>query len=52
MPTPDTSRSTARAGATFTYAAPSIVEIAEALSALTGEPHPLARDHRHPLAPR
>ena len=31
---------------------PRIVEIAEALSALTGEPHSLARGHRHPLAPR
>ncbi|MFE7800858.1 tyrosine-type recombinase/integrase [Nocardia sp. NPDC057440] len=39
-------------GATLTYTTPSIVEPAEALSAITGQPHPLARDVRHPLAPR
>ncbi|MBF6497407.1 tyrosine-type recombinase/integrase [Nocardia cyriacigeorgica] len=38
--------------ATFTYVRPSLVELAEAVSVLTGEPHPLARAQRHPLAPR
>ncbi|WP_327096994.1 site-specific integrase [Nocardia vinacea] len=38
--------------ATFTYVRASLVELAEAVSALTGEPHPLAREHRHALAPR
>ncbi|WP_433664571.1 tyrosine-type recombinase/integrase [Nocardia sp. CA-128927] len=42
----------ARSATTFTYVRPSVVELAEALAALTGEPHPLARNGRHPLAPR
>ncbi|WP_433678378.1 tyrosine-type recombinase/integrase [Nocardia sp. CA-119907] len=39
-------------GATPIYTRASIVEVAEALVALTGQPHPLARAVRHPLAPR
>jgi hypothetical protein len=38
--------------ATPIYTGASIVEVAEALVALTGQPHPLARKVRHPLAPR
>ncbi|MCX4097674.1 tyrosine-type recombinase/integrase [Nocardia sp. alder85J] len=34
------------------YTKASIVEVAEALAALTGQRHPLARAVRHPLAPR
>ncbi|MEV2221596.1 site-specific integrase [Nocardia vinacea] len=39
-----------RLGATHTYVRATIVEVAEALEALTGEPHPLAPVDRHPLA--
>ncbi|WP_280385707.1 tyrosine-type recombinase/integrase [Nocardia wallacei] len=39
-------------GSTGIYTAASIIEVAEALVALTGQPHPLAREVRHPLAPR
>ncbi|WP_039798418.1 tyrosine-type recombinase/integrase [Nocardia araoensis] len=38
--------------ATPIYTKASLIEIAEALVALTGQPHPLARAVRHPLAPR
>lgn len=38
-------------GTTGIYTKASIVEVAEALVALTGQPHPLARADRHPLAP-
>ncbi|MFX0577128.1 tyrosine-type recombinase/integrase [Nocardia nepalensis] len=38
-------------GSTPTYTKAGIVEVAEALSALTGQPHPLARTSHHPLAP-
>ncbi|MEV6338683.1 hypothetical protein AB0M12_28670 [Nocardia vinacea] len=36
--------------ATYTYARPSMAELAEAVSALTGEPHPLADGRRHRMA--
>lgn len=38
--------------ATPTYTKASIIECAEALVAVTGQPHPLARSVRHPLASR
>ncbi|MFI2477817.1 tyrosine-type recombinase/integrase [Nocardia xishanensis] len=40
-----------RASTTHTYVRATLAEVAEAVEALTGEPHPLARRHRHPLAP-
>ncbi|CAM4041632.1 Integrase [Nocardia ninae] len=39
-------------GAIFTYTRAGLIEVAEALTALTGQPHPLARTVRDPLAPR
>ncbi|WP_433678835.1 tyrosine-type recombinase/integrase [Nocardia sp. CA-119907] len=39
-------------GAIPIYTRATIVEVAEALVAVTGQPHPLAREVRHPLAPR
>lgn len=44
--------SSANASATPIYTRAGIVEIAEALVALTGQAHPLARKVPHPLAPR
>jgi integrase len=38
-------------GTTAVYTKASIVEVADALAALTGQPHPLARSIREPLAP-
>lgn len=38
-------------GSTPIYTKASLVEVAEALAALTGQPHPLAREIHHPLAP-
>jgi hypothetical protein len=37
---------------TFIYTKATLIECAEALVALTGQPHPLARAERHPLVPR
>ena len=41
-PTPGTPTSGSEAGATATYVRASLAEVAAALAALTGEPHPLA----------
>lgn len=35
---------------THTYVRATLAEVAEAVEAITGEPHPLARAHRHPLS--
>lgn len=43
---------TSSLGATFTYVRAGLPEVAHALSALTGEPHPLAATDLHPLSGR